>query len=183
MFGLFKKEPAQPAKPDPAREYFRACNVYCRPEADQAIVAAVYNHGGFMAEKPGRATLVKFSDSANLHEAICAALDECEYGEDFNYSDRKKSDWPAYQASGYKSMKRFEEEFIRLLVQGVNEKNYFYDVTTPEFGEFGLHLTVTVNGYGGDDYGEAVHYIVKNYLACQAVASSQRQPGSASEPA
>jgi hypothetical protein len=39
-------------------------------------------------------------------------------------------------------MKRFEAEFIRLLVKGVNEKDLFYDVTSPEFGEFGLHLTV-----------------------------------------
>ena len=171
MFGLFKKQPAQPAKADPAREYFRACNVYCQPDADQVIVAAVYNHGGLMVEIPGGATLVKFSESAELHEAVRAALAACEYEENFNYSDQKKSDWPAYQASGYKTIKRFEAEFIWLLVKGVNEKNFFYDVTTPEFGELGLHLTVTVNPYGGN-YGEAVHYIVKNYLACKAVASS-----------
>jgi hypothetical protein len=48
MFGLFKKQPAQPEKLDPAGEYFRACNVYCQPDADQIIVAAVYNHGGLM---------------------------------------------------------------------------------------------------------------------------------------
>ncbi len=168
MFGLFKK---QPLKPDPAREYFMACNVYCHPDADQAIVAAVYNHGGLMAEIPGGATLVKFSDSPKLHDAVRAAIEACEYDENYNYSDQKKSDWPAYQVSGYKSIKQFETEFIRLLVKGVNENNIFYDVTTPEFGELGLYLTVTVKAYGGN-YGEAVHYIVKNYLACKAVASS-----------
>jgi hypothetical protein len=168
MFGLFKKESA---KPVPAREFFRACNVYCQPDADQVIVAAVYNHGGLMAEMPGGARIVKFSDSPKLHEAVRAALEACEYQKNFNYSDQKKSDWPAYQASGYKTIKRFEAEFIRLLVKGVNEKNFFYDVTTPEFGELGLHLTVTVNAYGGN-YGVAIHYIVKNYLACKAVVSS-----------
>ena len=181
MFGFFKK-PAQPeesdparehfrkCEPDPTREYFRACNVYCKPDADQVIVAAVYNHGGLMAEKPGHAAIVKFSDLAKLQAAVLAALDACEYEENFNYSDHKRSDWPAYQASGYKTIKRFEAEFIRLLVKGVNEKNLYYDVTTPEFGDLGLHLTVTVNAYGGH-YGEAVHYIVKNYLACRVVAS------------
>jgi hypothetical protein len=171
MFGWFKKQSAQPDQPDRARQYFRACNVYCHPDADQAIVAAVYNHGGPTAEKPGGATIVKFSDRAKLHEAVRAALDACEYEENFNYSDQKRSDWPAYQVSGYKTIKRFEAEFIRLLVNGVNDTNLFYDLTTPEFGDLGLHLTVTVNAYGGD-YGEAVHYIVKSYLACQAVASS-----------
>jgi hypothetical protein len=165
MFGWFKSESAQPAKPHPAREFFRACNVYCQPDADRAIVAAVFNHGGLIAEKPGGATIVKFSDPAKLHDAVRAALEACEYEENFNYSDQKKSDWPAYQASGYKTMKRFEAEFIPLLVKGVNEKNFFYDVTTPAFGEFGLHLTVTANA-NGSNYGEAVHYVVNNYLAC-----------------
>jgi hypothetical protein len=172
MFGLFKKQPAKHAKPaGPASEFFRACNVYCRPEADQVIVASVYNHGGLMAEKPGGASIVMFSDPAKLHDAVRAALDACEYVENFNYSDQKKSDWPAYQASGYKTVKRFEADFIPLLVKGVNEKNYFYEVTTPEFGEFRLHLALTVNAYDGN-YGEAIQYIVKNYLACKAVASS-----------
>jgi len=167
MFGLFKKQRAQTAAPDPTREFFRACNVYCQPDADQVIIAAVYNHGGLMAEKPGGATIVKFSDSARLHEAVRAALEACEYEEDFNYSDHKKSDWPAYRASGYKTIKRFEAEFIRLLVKGVNEKNLYYDVTTPKFGEFGLHLTITVNAYGGN-YGEAIQYIVEKYRSVGA---------------
>ena len=68
-------------------------------------------------------------------------------------------------------MKRFEADYIPLLVKGVNEKNYFYEVTTPDFGEFRLHLALTVNAYGGN-YGEAIQYIVKIYLACKAVASS-----------
>ncbi len=121
MFGLFKKQPAEPARPA-SREFFRACNVYCRPDADQVIVASVYNHGGLMAEKPGAASVMRYFDSSTLHEAVCAALAACEYEDDFNYSGQKKSDWPAYQASGYKTIKRFEVEFIRLLVKGVNEK-------------------------------------------------------------
>jgi hypothetical protein len=170
MLGLFKKQSAEPAKPA-VREFIRACNVYCRPDADQVIVASVYNHGGLMAEKPGSASIVKLSDPAALHSAVRAALDACEYEENFNYSDQKKSDWPAYQASGYKTMKKFEAEFIRLYVNGQNEKNFFYSVTTPEFGELGLHLAITVNAYDGN-YGEAIQYVVKNYLACKAVARS-----------
>jgi hypothetical protein len=171
MFNWFRKVITHPAKVDFAREFFRACNVYCQPDMDQVIVATVYNHGGLTAEKPGGTSAVSFSDPAKLHEAVVAALQACEYTTIFNYSKMKRSDWPAYQASGYKTIKRFEAEFIRLRIKGVNEKNFFYEVTTPAFGDLGLHLTVTVNGHGGD-YGEAVHYIVRNYLACKAVAGS-----------
>lgn len=168
MFGLFKK---QPDEPTPPREFFKACNLYCHPNADQVIVVSVYNHGGLMAEKPGGATTVKLTDSATLDSAIRTALDACEFETNFNYYGQKRSDWPAYQASGYKTIKRFEAEFIRLLVKGVNEKNHFYDVTSPEFDEFGMHLTLTVNAHGGN-LGEAVQHIVKNYLVCHAAISS-----------
>lgn len=172
MFGSSHKQVPGSANPNGvAREFFKACNVYCRPDADQVIVASVYNHGGLMAEKPGGATLVRFSDPAALNIAIHAALDACEYEENFNYYNHRKSDWPAYQASGYKTMKHFEDEFVRLLVKGVNQKNLFYDVTTPEFGDFKLHLTITVSAFTGE-HGEAIQYIVRNYLACKAAATS-----------
>jgi hypothetical protein len=166
MLGFFKKRPEKTV-----REYFRACNVYCQPAVDQVVVAAVYNHGGLMAEMPGGATVVKFTDTKTLHEAVRSALENCVYEENFNYSDLKRSDWPAYQASGYKTIKRFEADFVMLLVKGVNDANLFYDVTAPEFGKLGLHLTVTVNGHSGN-YGEAIHYIIQSYMACKAIVSS-----------
>ncbi|HEX2751412.1 MAG TPA: hypothetical protein VHM91_25605 [Verrucomicrobiales bacterium] len=133
-------------------------------------MASVFNHGGLIAEKPGGSVVVKFSEPAAIHSAILAALEACEYEETFNYSGRKKSDWPAWQASGCKTIKQFETGFVRLSVKGVNAKNLFYAVTTPEFGDYELHLAISVNAYGGH-FGEAVHSIVKNYLACKAAVT------------
>lgn len=149
------------------RDFFKACNVYCCPETNRAIVASVYNHGGLTAEKPGGASLVPFADSEALEHAIQAALDGCEYEEDFNYSHHKPTDWPAFQSSGYKTIERFEADFIRLELRGVNDKNLFYHITSPEFGDFGLNLSVIVNANIGE-YGAAVRYLVSKYLACKA---------------
>jgi hypothetical protein len=149
------------------REFFKACNVYCRPESNQAIIAAVYNHGGLTAEKPGGSTVVAFSDSTALKQEIQAALGCCEYEEKFDYSGLKRTDWPAFQASGYKTVKRFEAEFVCLSIRGVNEKNFFYEVCSPEFGAFGLHLKIIVNANTAD-YGDAVQFLVRNYLTCKA---------------
>jgi hypothetical protein len=154
------------------REFFRACNVYCRPESNQAIVATVYNHGGLTAEKPGGASVVVFSDSPALKRAIQAALDCCEYEENFNYSGLKRTDWPAFQASGCKAVKRFEADFIRLSIRGINDKNFFYDVSSPEFGEFGLHLKIVVNANTAE-FGDAVQYIVNKYLVCKATTGGE----------
>ena len=161
MFGLFKKRVTV------VRSFFRACNVYCRPESDQAIVASVFNHAGPTAEKPGGAVITVLSNALALSEVIRSSLASCEYQENFNYSQLKPSDWPAYQVSGYKTIKRFEDEFIRLAVRGVNDANLFFAVTTPKFGEHGLHLSISVNAHKGN-FGEAVQYVVKEYLTCRA---------------
>ncbi|MBI3407960.1 MAG: hypothetical protein HY040_06345 [Planctomycetes bacterium] len=157
------------------REYFKACNVYCRPESNQAIVAAVFNHGGMTAEKPGDTSVVAFSDSEALKRTIKAALDRCEYEENCNYLGSKRTDWPAFQASGYKTVKRFEADFIRLDIRGVNEKNFFYEATSPDFGDFGLHLKLIVNANTAE-YGEAVQYLVSKYLACTARSEQGAPP-------
>ena len=161
MFGLLKKPTAQPHR------LLRACNVYCCPVADRVIVASVYDRGGLWVEKPGGALIVDFSDAGALNAAIRKSLDSYEYREDLNYSIRNKSDWPAYQVSGCKTLKRFEAEYLSLLVRAVNERNLFYEVTSPELGEFGLHLAITVNAYTGN-HGVAIQYIVRKFLACKA---------------
>ena len=149
------------------REYFRACNVYCCPESNKAIVASVYNHGGMTAERVGGAWGVDFADSQALQCAIQTALDRCEYKENFNYSGLKRTDWPAFEVSGYKAIKRFEADFTRLDIRGVNEKNLFYEMTSPEFGEFGLQLKVVVNSHTAE-HGVAAQYLVARYLACKS---------------
>lgn len=171
MFGWFQNKPGGRGRGTPVQEYFRACTVYCRPDADQAVVAAVYNHGGPTVEIPGGAALVRFADADVLHAAIHAALAACEYQENFNYSGRKKSDWPAYQASGCRTIRQFEAEFTPLHIRGVNEKNLSYEITTPAFGQFELRLSITVNAFT-ENYGEAVHSILKNFLACKPAACS-----------
>jgi hypothetical protein len=173
MFGLFKRHASvRDDQPDgAARNFFRACNVYCRPESDEVIVASVFNHGGPTAEKPGGATITKYSDTSLLSDTVRASLACCEYQEHFDYSHLKPSDWPAYQASGYETINHFETNFIRLGVRAVNDANLFYNVTTPKFGEFGLHLTITINAHEGH-YGEAVQYIVKQYLICKATVDA-----------
>ncbi|MFA6959026.1 MAG: hypothetical protein WC538_24400 [Thermoanaerobaculia bacterium] len=164
MFGIFKKKPTSVIGP---AESFRACNVYCHADADKAIVAAVFNHGGLVAEKPGGATTLAFSDLDALEEAVQAALRACEFRLDFDYSESKKSDWPAYQASRYKTMKAFEADFVNLHVRGANASNLIYTITSPSFGEFGLELQACARP-SLKEFAEAIHYMVKAFRACEA---------------
>ena len=152
------------------REFLKACNVYCHPENDRAIVAAVYNHSGLFAEKPNETSVIEFSDGDALSLAIQTAISRCEFAEDFNYSDLKRTDWPAFQASGYKTAKRFKDDFFQLSIYGVNEKNLIYEIASPEFGDFGLQLRIAINA-NSDAFGVAVQFIARKYVVCKAATS------------
>jgi hypothetical protein len=148
------------------REFRRSCNVYCQPKSDQAIIASVYEHGGLTAEKAGGACVFPLADKAALTTGIQAALSQCEYRSHFDYSRRKSTEWPAFLASGLRTVRQFESDFALFGVHGVNQKNFFFEIESPKFGEFGLHLKIIVNANDAD-FGEAIHYLLDVYRKCK----------------
>lgn len=98
-----------------------------------------------------------------MNSSIENAIQGCEYEENFNYRDLKHTDWPAFQASGYKTVKRFEAEFVLVGIYGVNEKNFSYEMSSPDFGEFALHLKVIVIA-NEHEFGKAVQFLVNRYM-------------------
>lgn len=127
------------------------------------------DHGGLIAEKPGGASVVALSDSNGLNQDIRSALKECKFRDGFDYTGRKRTEGPAFSASGFKMVKRFEAEFIHFGISGVNEKNLFYAVRSPTFGEYGLYLNIAVNADAGE-YSKAVYYLLQQYLRCKPAA-------------
>jgi hypothetical protein len=61
-----------------------------------------------------------------------------------NLSGYKKSDWKAFQASGTKTIKAFETEFVPIFIVAFNESNLLYDAysTFSEPVEYTLHVTL-----------------------------------------
>ena len=146
------------------REYVRVCNVFCCREKDRAIVASVFNHGGLFAEKPGGTTTCALSNTQELGGLVKNALSACEYEENFNYSESKRNDWPAFQASGYRTVKSFEADFVRFLVRGVNESNLFFEVQGPEIGDHSLRISITINAFADEgEFGLALAYVLEKF--------------------
>lgn len=147
------------------KNFVRACRVFYNLEKDIAVVAAVYNGAGSRGI-PNGAARVAFSDADRLNAAIKTALENClpldgEVDLLNDFPNRVK-DWAALKASGYRTAKQFGREFVNLHIRGANEMNHFYEITTPEFGKFLLHLSVVVSAYKYD-FGEAIQYLSKAY--------------------
>jgi hypothetical protein len=104
-------------------EFRRACFVFIERKGPRILIAAVYNHDGLWAEQPDGVIQVENIEPTLLGEAIKAQLKKCIHKPSFNYRDQKKTDWPAFQASGARSTTAFEKAFARYWVGGANEAN------------------------------------------------------------
>ncbi|MDP2291137.1 MAG: hypothetical protein Q8M22_08085 [Actinomycetota bacterium] len=104
--------------------------------------------------------MISATDDEVLGGETLTALDACRWGPSFNYRDAKLTDWPAYQASGETSVKRFEQRWRKLRVAGANEHNLMWELSVKLDRDHDLALTATVAHR--DDrtrLGEALTYV------------------------
>jgi hypothetical protein len=125
--------------------FIRWCNVYLQPGSGQAIVADCFNHGGLQAEIAGAARMIDGSDEADLGREVLAALLACRWEPSFNYRDRKRSDWPAYRASGESSIRRFEQGWRQFCVAGANASNIMWELSVLLEEEHQLTMAAVVS--------------------------------------
>jgi hypothetical protein len=124
--------------------YVRWCNVYLEVDSDRAIVAACFNHAGLKAEIAGEARLVNGTKRGEIGAEAIAALAACRWEPNFNYRDAKRSDWPAYQASEERSIKRFVERWRQVGIGGANDHNVTWVLSVALEGESNLKMTASV---------------------------------------
>lgn len=86
------------------------------------IVAATHRNGaGIYYEQPSP-VVVDNAQPADVGAAFQSAFDACSVRER-DLSGWKKSDWPAYRASGLPSVRAFERAYTAIQCQGLNTAN------------------------------------------------------------
>lgn len=128
---------------EPGR-FVRACALYAPVEGETALVAAMFNHGGLFAERDDGVVAVPARDAVAIGRAVREALDGTVYETEFNYRESKKTDWPAFRASGCRSVAAFERQFGRFYITGSDASNTLYRIESPVIGRFSLRLTAEV---------------------------------------
>jgi len=147
-------------------EFVRACGVFVSSNQDDVLVAEVYNAAGLFTERPAGVSRAPFGDADLLGAAVHRALKACIYLDEIDVSAKKPTDWPAFKASGCKTVRKFEEQYVRVFIAGANQKNLFYTLSAPELARFGLHLEAAVSAYDDPaEMGRAVQYLVRHHLA------------------
>ena len=98
----------------------RVVQLYCR--GPRFIVAAThFTRDGIHVEQPAPVVL-EVARPVELGMAFRTAFDACSRRE-VDLSAWKKSDWPAFRASGLRSIKAFEREYTAMQCVGLNPSN------------------------------------------------------------
>ncbi len=152
-----------------AAQFQRACFAYIERKGLRILIASVYNHDGLWAEQPDGVVEVKRTEPRALGEAIKAQLQRCTHKPSFNYRDKNKTDWPAFQASGTRSATAFEKAFACYWVGGANEANIILIAHTGKInGEFELRSSINASAEP-KEIGEWLMKLHENNLRVEAL--------------
>lgn len=112
------------------RKAKRHAAIYIARDGSRAVIAPMNRNGrgGFLVEHDEVELLEPLPDAPELGEALSRALAASRVQRERSYADRRLRDWAAYRASGAKSAKRFEADFIRIHISGANEENIIYEL-------------------------------------------------------
>jgi len=99
--------------------------VYINRNGDTAILVTLHYNGdgGFLFEDDTPKVVAITDCVEDLGNSLHSVLVATEVRSAKSFADHKPSDWPAFKSSGLRTIGKFESEFIRLLVGGVNEAN------------------------------------------------------------
>lgn len=68
-----------------------------------------------------------------------------------NLRETRLTDWPSYRASGERSVRRFQEEYLCIQVRAINDAELLYDASSKPIGEGDVALHVTLNPHKNDE--------------------------------
>jgi len=70
---------------------------------------------------------------------------------DRNLRDFKRNDWPAFRASGCRSVQQFENAYHPIFAKALNKPELYYEARTRPEGELEIELRVLLNRYASDE--------------------------------
>jgi hypothetical protein len=118
------------------RDHERHAALYIDRAGEAGIVVPLHYNGrqGPLVEDENPVVLRPPGPVA-LSDAIGDAMGRSIIQKEIALRDSKLTEWPAFRASGSTSVRRFESEFIKLLISGANDANVTLIVEGwPEFG-------------------------------------------------
>ena len=129
----------------------REVHIYLPHEQGPAIVAPMYgNMESLNYEQEEAITVAEWGDPRVFAAAFRVGIERftCK---DRKLEDFKRNDWPAFRASGCRSVQQFENAYHAIFAKALNKEELYYEARTRPEGELEIELRVLVNRYASDE--------------------------------
>jgi len=132
----------------------REVHIYLPHEHGPAVVAPMYgNMESLNYEQEEAIPVTDWGDPRVIAAAFRTAIERFSR-KDRNLRDFKRNDWPAFRASGCRSVQEFEGSYHPIFAKALNEAELYYEARTRPEGEHEIELRVLLNRYTSDEENE-----------------------------
>ena len=129
----------------------REVHIYLPHEHGPAVVAPMYgNMESLNYEQEEAIPVTDWGDPRVIAAAFRTAIERFSR-KDRNLRDFKRNDWPAFRASGCRSVQEFEGSYHPIFAKALNEAELYYEARTRPEGEHEIELRVLLNRYTSDE--------------------------------
>jgi hypothetical protein len=148
---------------EPLRKFAR---VFIARSGFRAIVVGMHtNEHDIWSEDDSPTVLNKPFTAEELGNAIAEAMGRTDRINGKNLREGKLTDWPAYKASGERTVRKFDESFIEISVEGANPANLIAVITGIPQKDANLQVTSTIStGVVPAELGDRVLEVYKSCL-------------------
>lgn len=163
ILGLGKKKDLPPHEAIKAGNLRKMAWVYMHREQENAVVAGNFKDALYYDTDDAVQVCDTTSDIV-FGEVVRDRFAACDFRKRTEADKRrKKTEWPAFKASGSKSVAAFERDYIACSIYGVNETNHTARLETQEV-QWGVKLTVLVAVLNTSELGGALKKLKKHFL-------------------
>jgi hypothetical protein len=138
-------------------------SIYLAKGKPAIVVAAQFNTAGIGFEQDDPIVVADWEHGESLAIAVRESLRRFCFRER-SLRDWKKTDWPGFIASGFRSVADFERTYRRIEVRAFNTAQVSWDAHTIPAGESQIALHVTLNLGPGLDH-QTVQQLVRLFQA------------------
>ena len=129
----------------------REVHIYLPHEHRPAILAPMFgNMESLNYEQEEAISVADWGDPRVLAAAFRTAMERFAR-KDRKLRDFKRSDWPAFRASGCRSVQQFENTYHAIFARALNQSELYYEARTKPEGELEIELRVLLNRYASEE--------------------------------
>lgn len=140
------------------KEFAKSLAIYISSESGKILIAPHYVDESWLRYEQEVIEILNFDcDDEILGESIKKSFNMFAKKNMAN-TKRTSKDWSSYQASKLKSIKEFEEKYLKISINGINEANLFMVCEADMKSPYHINLTSSISAFADN---QKIGFLIK----------------------